>query len=119
MDATAVRMLLDQLLAGQVDADEVVRRLRVMPFTELGYATVDHHRELRHGLPEAVYAPGKTPAQCAGIVTDLLVGRRRGRVGVVRLFSAAPTSRCGGGGAPARALGDRVDGDMAGRPATD
>ncbi len=89
MDATAVRMLLDQLLSGQVDADEVVRRLRVMPFTELGYATVDHHRELRHGVPEAVYAPGKTPAQCAGIVTDLLSdGAGTGRGGPVVLSRA-------------------------------
>jgi pyridinium-3,5-biscarboxylic acid mononucleotide synthase len=91
MDATAVRTLLDQLLAGQVDADEVVRRLRSLPFTELGYATVDHHRELRQGLPEAVYAPGKTPAQCAGIVADLLSdGAGTGRGGPVVLSRADP-----------------------------
>jgi NCAIR mutase (PurE)-related protein len=74
MDAAALRNLLDRLVAGDVDPDEVVRRLRVMPFTELGYATVDHHRELRMGLPEVVYGPGKTPAQCEGIVTELLSG---------------------------------------------
>jgi pyridinium-3,5-biscarboxylic acid mononucleotide synthase len=92
MDATAVRMLLDQLVAGQMDADEVVRRLRALPFTELGYATVDHHRELRQGLPEAVYAPGKTPAQCAGIVADLLSGGgvETGRGGPVVLSRADP-----------------------------
>jgi pyridinium-3,5-biscarboxylic acid mononucleotide synthase len=74
MDAAALIDLLDRLVAGDIDADEVVRRLRVMPFTELGYATVDHHRELRTGLPEVVYAPGKTAAQCVGIVTELLSG---------------------------------------------
>ncbi|MGH9062355.1 MAG: nickel pincer cofactor biosynthesis protein LarB, partial [Acidimicrobiales bacterium] len=46
--------------------------LRRLPFVDLGYAKVDHHRALRQGRPEAVYAPGKTPAQCAGIVVELL-----------------------------------------------
>ncbi|HVA73537.1 MAG TPA: nickel pincer cofactor biosynthesis protein LarB [Acidimicrobiales bacterium] len=72
MDAAALRKLLDRLAAGDVDADEVVRRLRRLPFAELGYAMVDHHRELRQGLPEAVYGPGKRPDQCVGIVGELL-----------------------------------------------
>lgn len=72
MDEAAVRKLLDQLTAGDVDADEVVRRLRSLPYTDLGYATVDSHRELRQGVPEAVYAPGKTVEQCVGIVGELL-----------------------------------------------
>jgi NCAIR mutase (PurE)-related protein len=72
MDAAAVRKLLDQLTAGEIDADDVVRALRVLPFSDLGYATVDHHRELRQGLPESVYGPGKTPLQCVGIVGELL-----------------------------------------------
>ena len=72
MDEAAVRKLLDQLTAGEVDPDEVVRRLRALPYTDLGYATLDSHRELRQGVPEAVYAPGKSAAQCAGIVGELL-----------------------------------------------
>jgi NCAIR mutase (PurE)-related protein len=72
MDAAAVRKMLDRLTAGEIDADEVVRSLRALPYTELGYATVDSHRELRQGLPEAVYGPGKTPVQCVGIVAELL-----------------------------------------------
>ncbi len=43
-----------------------------MPFSDLGFARVDHHRPLRQRLAEAVYGPGKTPSQCAAIVTDLL-----------------------------------------------
>jgi NCAIR mutase (PurE)-related protein len=74
MDEAALRLLLDRLAAGDVDADEVVRLVRRLPFTELGYAMVDHHRTLRQGLPEAVYGPGKTPSQCVGIVGELLVG---------------------------------------------
>ena len=72
MDEAAVRKLLDQLTAGEVDADEVVRRLRSLPYTDLGYATLDSHRELRQGVPEAVYGPGKSAAHCVGIIGELL-----------------------------------------------
>jgi NCAIR mutase (PurE)-related protein len=72
MDEPALRKLLNELTAGHIDADDVVRRLRRLPFAELGYATVDHHRELRQGVPEAVYGPGKSPQHCAGIVGELL-----------------------------------------------
>jgi NCAIR mutase (PurE)-related protein len=89
MDEPALRKLLDDLSAGQVDADEVVRRVRALPFTSLGYATVDHHRELRQGLPEAVYAPGKKPEHCAGIVSELLSGAAAGS-GPIVLTRADP-----------------------------
>lgn len=72
MDAAAVRKLLDRLTAGEIDADDAVRHLQSLPFTDLGYATVDSHRELRQGLPEAVYGPGKRADHCAGIVGELL-----------------------------------------------
>lgn len=72
MDEAAVRKMLDQLTAGEIEADEAVRRLRALPFTEMGYATVDHHREFRQGLPEAIYGPGKSAEQCVGIVGELL-----------------------------------------------
>ena len=74
MDEAALRNLLDQLAAGAVDADEVVRQVRRLPFAELGYAMVDHHRALRQGLPEAVFGPGKSVDHCVGIVGELLSG---------------------------------------------
>lgn len=90
MDAAALRNLLDQLAAGEVDPDEVVRRLRRLPFAELGYAMVDHHRSLRQGLPEAVYGPGKDPAHCVGIIGELLsVGDAEGAGGPVVLSRAS------------------------------
>jgi hypothetical protein len=58
--------------AGTLSADDAVRQLQRLPFTDLGFARVDHHRALRQGLPEAVYAPGKSPEQCAEIVAELL-----------------------------------------------
>lgn len=72
MDEAAVRRLLDDVRSGAMSADDAVARLRRLPFADLGFAKVDHHRALRQGMPEAVYAPGKTPEQCAAIVAELL-----------------------------------------------
>jgi pyridinium-3,5-biscarboxylic acid mononucleotide synthase len=72
VDESALRALLDDLTAGRVGTDEVVARLRRLPFADVGDALVDHHRALRQGLPEAVYGPGKTPEQCVRIVAELL-----------------------------------------------
>jgi NCAIR mutase (PurE)-related protein len=72
MDESAVRSLLDDVATGRCPPDEAVSRLRRLPFADLGFARIDHHRALRQGLPEAVFGPGKTPAQCADIVVELL-----------------------------------------------
>ena len=72
MDAAALAALLDAVKAGLIDPDEAVRRLARLPFADLGFARVDHHRSLRQGRAETVYGPGKTPEQCAAIVTELL-----------------------------------------------
>jgi NCAIR mutase (PurE)-related protein len=72
MDEPALRRLLEDVRSGTLSADEAVRQLRRLPFADLGYARVDHHRALRQGLPEAVYGPGKTAEHCAGIVAELL-----------------------------------------------
>src|SRR5262249_12334206 len=67
MDSTALHKLLQQVKAGSLSPDEAVARLRHMPFEDLGFAKVDHHRRLRQGLPEGIFAQGKTPKQVAGI----------------------------------------------------
>ena len=72
MDEVALRGLIDGVRSGAITADEAVGRLRRLPFADLGFARVDHHRALRQGVAEAVYGPGKTPAQCAAIVAELL-----------------------------------------------
>jgi NCAIR mutase (PurE)-related protein len=72
MDEPTLRQLLADVQAGTLSADDAVARLRRLPFADLGFARVDHHRTLRQGLAEAVYAPGKTPAQCAALVAELL-----------------------------------------------
>ena len=58
--------------SGEVPADDAVAALRRLPWVDLGFARVDHHRALRQGAAEAVYAPGKTAEQCAAIVGELL-----------------------------------------------
>jgi pyridinium-3,5-biscarboxylic acid mononucleotide synthase len=72
MDEPELRHLLADVASGDCPPDEAVRRLRRLPFADLGFARVDHHRALRQGFPEAVYGPGKAPEQCAAIVTELL-----------------------------------------------
>lgn len=83
VDEARVNRLLEDLTSGVVTADEVAAELRRLPFADLGMARVDHHRALRQGLPEAVYAPGKTSEQCSAIVAELLA-RGSGPVLVTR-----------------------------------
>ncbi len=73
MDKDALRRLLDEVQGGRLDVDAALGRLAGLPFEDLGFAKVDHHRALRAGGPEAVYCPGKTPAQVIAIVTRLAV----------------------------------------------
>jgi NCAIR mutase (PurE)-related protein len=72
VDEPALRQLLDRVRSGEVAPDDAVAQLRRLPFADLGFARVDHHRALRQGMAEAVYGPGKTPEQCAAIVAELL-----------------------------------------------
>jgi len=72
VDAAALAVLLEDVRAGRVSPDAAVTLLQRMPFADLGFAKVDHHRALRQGRAESVYAPGKTPDQCAAIVAELL-----------------------------------------------
>lgn len=71
MQESDLRDLLEGVRSGAVAPDDAVRRLRRLPFTDLGFARVDHHRALRQGMAEAVYAPGKSADECAAIVTAL------------------------------------------------
>jgi len=72
MDQDQLRSLFEQVRDGAVDIDAAVRRMRHMPFEDLGFAKVDHHRALRHGIPEVIFAKGKTPDQVVAIATSLL-----------------------------------------------
>lgn len=72
MDEAALRGLLTDVRSGACTADDAVATIRRLPYADLGFARVDHHRTIRQGLSETVYGPGKTPAQCVAIVDELL-----------------------------------------------
>jgi len=101
MDEFALRQLLDDVASGACPPDDAVTRLRRLPFADLGFARVDHHRGLRQGIPEAVYGPGKTPGQCAAIVAELLDEPGVGPV----LLTRAAADQVAAAGAAAKARG--------------
>ncbi len=74
MDDGDLAQLIEDVRSGACSSEDALRRLRRLPFADLGFAKVDHHRPLRQGQPEAVYGPGKEPAHCAEIVAELLAG---------------------------------------------
>jgi pyridinium-3,5-biscarboxylic acid mononucleotide synthase len=72
MDEPALRSLLSDVATGICPPDDAVSKLRRLPFADLGFARIDHHRGLRQSLPEAVFGPGKSVEQCTEIVVELL-----------------------------------------------
>jgi hypothetical protein len=72
LDARSLRRLLREIRDGKVPVEEGVRRLRALPFQDLGFAKVDHHRHLRHGFPEVIYGEGKTVDQITAIAGRLM-----------------------------------------------
>jgi pyridinium-3,5-biscarboxylic acid mononucleotide synthase len=72
MDSGQLRELLEHVRTGTVDVDTALGRMRHLPYEDLGFAKVDHHRALRHGMPEVVFAKGKTPEQVVAIAQCLL-----------------------------------------------
>ena len=71
MNEEQLRELFAGVRSGAVDLDHAVERMRHMPFEDLGFAKVDHHRALRHGIPEVIFALGKTAEQIVGIAERL------------------------------------------------
>ena len=74
MDPRSVKALLDEVARGETSTEAALERLRDLPFKDLGFASVDHHRALRVGIPEVVFGLGKTFEQIDGIVKELLQG---------------------------------------------
>jgi NCAIR mutase (PurE)-related protein len=89
----SLRALLDSVRDGKVPVEHAMDRLRDLPFEDLGFATLDHHRTLRRGFPEVVFAQGKTPGQTVEIVGRLL--EREGPVLVTRADAATVSALTG------------------------
>jgi hypothetical protein len=71
LDSQSILKLFEKVRAGKLSPDEAVSELRHLPFEDLGFAKIDHHRALRVGIPEVVLGMGKTPAQVATIFERL------------------------------------------------
>ncbi len=76
MSEEQLRGLLEQVREGAVEVDAALSRMRHLPFEDLGFAKIDHHRALRQGMPEVIFAKGKTPEQVAAIAERLLQNAR-------------------------------------------
>ncbi|CAO0821892.1 Pyridinium-3,5-biscarboxylic acid mononucleotide synthase [Desulfarculales bacterium] len=71
MTSDALKKLLEEVAAGRTAPDKAMQRLKSLPYEDLGFARVDHHRVLRKGFPEVIFGQGKTPAQIVSIAQAL------------------------------------------------
>ncbi len=71
MTEEQILRILREFKSGALTSDDALHRLRGLPFEDLGFANVDHHRTLRQGFPEVVFGAGKTPEQVARIVETM------------------------------------------------
>jgi NCAIR mutase (PurE)-related protein len=67
-----ISKMLRRVRTGRLSVEDAVDRLRSLPYEDLGYAKIDHHRALRQGFPEVIFARGKAPAQVEGVVRRML-----------------------------------------------
>ena len=67
-----IRGLLGRVKSGGLTVEQALKRLRDLPFEDLGFAKIDHHRGLRQGFAEVIFGRGKTPEQVAAIVRGML-----------------------------------------------
>jgi pyridinium-3,5-biscarboxylic acid mononucleotide synthase len=72
MNSSDLTKLLESVRAGTTSVKAALERLKHLPFEDVVYAHIDHHRSLRHGMPEVIYCEGKTVAQITGIVRRML-----------------------------------------------
>ena len=73
MNKSDLTKLLQSVRAGKIDIDAALDRLKHLPFEDMTYAHIDHHRHLRHGMPEVIYCEGKTLEQVVGITKRMLI----------------------------------------------
>src|SRR5580658_6935565 len=86
MSEDALRALLEEVRSGAADVESALHRMRHLPFEDLGFARVDHHRALRHGIPEVIFGLGKTVDHVVAIAGKLLA--RADNVLITRANSA-------------------------------
>ena len=88
MELHELEVLVNGIAQGSVSQEDAIRRLRGVPFTDVGYAKIDNHRGIRQGVAEVVYGEGKTDAQIAGICGAMLQEGQQ-RILITRLAKKA------------------------------
>jgi len=86
VNSDKLNSLLEQVASGALAPAQAVERLKKLPYEDLGFARVDHHRSLRQGFPEVIFGQGKTPEQIAAIARSL---REQGAAVLVTRVDAA------------------------------
>lgn len=92
MDQANLKSLLEQVRSGALDVDAAMDRMRHLPFEDLGFAKVDHHRAIRHGVPEVIFGKGKTSGQIIAIASSLL--ERAQNVLITRVAELSAATVC-------------------------
>jgi NCAIR mutase (PurE)-related protein len=72
MNSREILMLLESVQSGKLSSEQAIERMKHLPFENLGFAKVDHHRALRQGFAEVIFGKGKTPQEIAGIARAML-----------------------------------------------
>ena len=99
MDPRSLKQLLEEVKKGTLSPDDAVARLATLPYEDLGFAKLDHHRTLRRGFPETVFGGGKTPEQIVAIVERI---RAHGERVLVTRTTSEVHARVEAAGIPAR-----------------
>ncbi|MFR3071344.1 MAG: 1-(5-phosphoribosyl)-5-amino-4-imidazole-carboxylate carboxylase, partial [Paeniclostridium sp.] len=63
-----IRNLLEEVKNGDIDIDLAIDKLKDLPYEDIGYANIDHHRQIRNGYPEVIYCEGKSDEHILGII---------------------------------------------------
>ena len=71
MNIEAIQNLLSDVKNNVISIDEATEQLRHLPFEDIGFAKIDHHRQIRCGFPEVIFCPGKTTSQIVDIFDKL------------------------------------------------
>jgi NCAIR mutase (PurE)-related protein len=71
MDVNLLKDLLNKLKDGKIETDEAIQKLKFLPFEDIGFASIDHHRQLRRGFPEVIYARGKRVEEIIAIIKTM------------------------------------------------
>jgi len=115
MDLSVIRELLLDVRNGLLDVDSALERLKVLPYEDLGYARIDHHRSLRKGFPEVVFCQGKTTEQSVEIIKRLseknsrVLATRASREVYERVLEFLPDARYNELARTISAVKDRID----------